>query len=78
MAEVRNVLFVLADQFRVDCLGVAGNGVIQTPHLDELAREGVRFTKYLVQSSPCGPSPLSFHARAEARSSTGSSRARLP
>lgn len=52
----RNVLFILADQFRADCLGAAGNDVIQTPHLDELAAEGVLFRNCYNQTAPCGPS----------------------
>lgn len=53
-----NALFIIADQFRPDCLGIAGNPVIQTPHLDALAREGTLFKKCFVQTAPCGPSRM--------------------
>ena len=33
----------MADQFRGDCLGIAGHPDIQTPHLDTLAAQGIRF-----------------------------------
>ena len=33
----RNVLLIMSDQFRFDCLGHAGHPVVQTPRLDELA-----------------------------------------
>lgn len=56
MARPRNVLFILADQFRSDCTGFSGNSVIQTPNLDYLASQGCSFTKAFVQASPCGPS----------------------
>jgi arylsulfatase A-like enzyme len=60
MAEQKNVLFILADQFRADCLGIDGHPVVQTPNLDALAREGTRFSKAFVQTSPCGPSRMSI------------------
>lgn len=43
-ASRRNVLLIVVDQWRSDCLGVAGHPVIQTPHLDNLARQGTVFT----------------------------------
>ncbi len=52
----RNVLFILADQFRADCLGAAGNPLIHTPNLDALAASGTMFTNHFVQTCPCGPS----------------------
>ncbi len=58
MPERRNVLLILADQFRHDCLGAAGNPVIRTPHLDSLARDGALFTKCFAQTNPCGPSRM--------------------
>jgi arylsulfatase A-like enzyme len=41
----RNILLIVVDQWRSDCLGVAGHPVLQTPHLDVLARQGTRFTR---------------------------------
>jgi len=38
-----DILLFMPDQFRGDCLGIAGHPVVRTPHLDQLAREGVRF-----------------------------------
>ena len=56
-----NVLFILADQFRVDCLGHMGNDVIRTPNLDRLAAEGVSFTHAFNQAAPCGPSRMCIY-----------------
>ena len=56
-----NVLFILADQFRVDCLGHMGNDVIKTPNLDRLAREGASFTRGFNQAAPCGPSRMCIY-----------------
>lgn len=45
MAEGRpNILFINVDQMRYDCLSVAGHPIVETPHLDHIARRGVRFT----------------------------------
>lgn len=49
-----NVLLLYADDWRHDTLGCAGHPVVQTPHLDQLAREGVRFTHANVTTAVCG------------------------
>ena len=54
----KNVLFILTDGFRSDCLGAAGNPVIQTPHLDALVKEGVLFSNCFAQTTPCSPSRM--------------------
>jgi arylsulfatase A-like enzyme len=51
-----NVLLFLADDWRFDTLGCAGNPVVRTPNLDALAKEGVRFTHAGVTTSICGVS----------------------
>ncbi|MDQ6760496.1 MAG: arylsulfatase [Acidobacteriota bacterium] len=50
-----NILFLMADQLRSDCLGCYGNRVIQTPNLDRLASEGVRFTSAYTSVPSCTP-----------------------
>ena len=55
-----NVIFLLADDHRHDALGAAGNPIIQTPHLDRLAREGVRFKNAYVTTSICSVSRASI------------------
>ncbi len=52
-----HILFILTDQQRADCLGVAGHPVLRTPNMDRLAAEGVRFTRCYTTS------PLSVPAR---------------
>ena len=59
---IRNVLFIMADQFRWDYMGCAGHPTLSTPALDGLARRGVRFTNAYVQSAICGPSRMSFYS----------------
>ena len=51
-----NVLFITVDQWRAECLSVAGHPVVQTPNLDRLAAQGVRFTQHYANCAPCGPS----------------------
>jgi len=43
MPEQPNILLITADQMRWDCMGCAGNEVIQTPNLDGLAARGMAF-----------------------------------
>jgi len=56
-----NVLYITVDQWRGDCLGVAGHPVVQTPTLDGLAARGVRFANHWSVTAPCGPSRASLH-----------------
>jgi choline-sulfatase len=50
-----NILLLMADQFRADCLGAAGNRTIHTPNLDRLAAEGVRFSNAYSSTPTCTP-----------------------
>jgi len=50
-----NVILITTDQHRGDCLGVDGNPYIQTPHLDQLAYTGVRFTQAFSECPVCVP-----------------------
>lgn len=51
-----NILVLYADDWRHDTLGVAGNPIVQTPVLDRLANQGMRFTENCVTTSICGVS----------------------
>ena len=55
-ARPPNILFLVADEYRHDCLGVAGHPIVKTPNFDRLAREGVRFTQAYAASPVCSPS----------------------
>jgi arylsulfatase A-like enzyme len=50
-----NILLVTLDQFRGDCLSVAGHPIVRTPNLDRLAVEGVRLARHYSQAAPCSP-----------------------
>ena len=54
-----NILFITADQQRADCVGFEGRK-IKTPHLDELAREGTRFSAAITPNAVCQPTRASI------------------
>lgn len=51
-----NILFVMADDHGYQAIGAYGSKVNQTPNLDRLAKEGMRFDRCFVTNSICGPS----------------------
>ena len=55
-----NILFIMSDQQRWDCVGANGNALIKTPNLDRLAARGANFTHAFVASPVCVPSRISF------------------
>jgi arylsulfatase A-like enzyme len=48
-----NVVLLVMDDVRWDSIGAAGNRIVRTPNIDELAREGVRFEQARVTTSIC-------------------------
>jgi hypothetical protein len=58
--SVPNVVFITADDLGWNDLGCYGNPNLGTPHIDRLAREGVRFTHAFGVTSSCAPSRASF------------------
>ena len=48
-----NLLLIMCDQLRFDALHAAGNELIQTPNLDRLCAEGVRFASGYTESPVC-------------------------
>ncbi len=59
--KTKNILFIMFDQLRFDYLSCAGHKTLQTPHLDKLAGDGVRFSRAYVQSPICGASRMCFY-----------------
>ena len=51
-----NILILFADDLGYADLGIQGSKEIPTPHIDSLARHGVRFTSGYVSSAMCSPS----------------------
>ncbi|MCX2794839.1 sulfatase [Microbulbifer thermotolerans] len=51
-----NIVLILADDAGYNDFGFQGSEVMQTPNLDKLAAEGIRFTQGYVSDATCGPS----------------------
>lgn len=59
-AKPMNIVVLLADDWRYNTLGCAGNPVVKTPNLDRLSDEGLRFTQACVTTAICGVSRASL------------------
>jgi arylsulfatase A-like enzyme len=55
IADKPNVIFVLADQWRAQAMGYAGNEDVKTPNLDQLAKESVVFKTAVAVMPVCSP-----------------------
>ena len=55
-----NIILIVTDDQRWDMLGCAGNNIIQTPNIDNLANQGVRFTHAFVTTPICAASRASI------------------
>ncbi len=53
--ERLNLLMIMADQHRGDCLSCDGHPAVRTPHLDRLAAEGARFRNAYSSTPTCTP-----------------------
>ena len=51
-----NILFIFTDDHAAHAISAYGSRINQTPHIDRLAAEGMRFKHCLVTNSICGPS----------------------
>lgn len=55
-----NIIFLLTDDQRADAVGCMANHIIQTPNLDDLARNGILFKNAFVTTSICAASRASI------------------
>jgi arylsulfatase A-like enzyme len=51
-----NILFIMTDDHAAQALSCYGSNRNQTPHLDRIAKEGMRFDRFFVTNSICTPS----------------------
>lgn len=58
--EKPNIIVFIADDVGWNDLGCYGNAAVQTPHIDRMASEGIRFTNVYLTSSSCSPSRTSI------------------
>ncbi|MEV6283527.1 arylsulfatase [Kribbella sp. NPDC051770] len=55
-----NVVLICVDEWRGDALSCAGHPYVETPHLDELARSGVRFSNGYSATPTCVPARVAL------------------
>ncbi|PRB39425.1 arylsulfatase [Arthrobacter sp. MYb23] len=55
-----NVILICVDEWRGDCLSADGHPYVETPHLDDLARNGVRFSKGYSATPSCVPARVAL------------------
>jgi arylsulfatase A-like enzyme len=55
-----NIIFILADDMGYGDLGCYGQKLIQTPNLDAMAKQGLRFTQFYAGTAVCAPSRSSL------------------
>ncbi len=51
-----NIIFIFSDDHAFQAVSAYGGKLVQTPHIDRIAREGAIFRNALVTNSICGPS----------------------
>jgi arylsulfatase A-like enzyme len=51
-----NILFIMTDDHAAHAMSIYGSRVNQTPHLDRIAKEGIRFDRVFATNSICTPS----------------------
>jgi len=55
-----NILYILVDDLGYGDLGCYGQQTIKTPNIDQMAKEGMRFTQHYAGSTVCAPSRASL------------------
>jgi len=75
-ADRPNLIWIMADDLGYGELGCYGQQVIKTPHLDNMALEGLRFTQFYAGATVCAPSRSvlmtgQHHGRTRVRGNAG-------
>ncbi|MDQ5981196.1 MAG: Sulfatase protein [Verrucomicrobiota bacterium] len=55
-----NILMIMVEDWSAFAIGAYGNPVVQTPHVDRLAQQGLRFDRAYCQGTVCNPSRASL------------------
>jgi len=56
VSSVPNIIFIMSDDHAMNAVSSYGNSINQTPNIDRLADEGMRFTNSFCTNAICGPS----------------------
>ncbi|MEX2514499.1 MAG: sulfatase [Cyclobacteriaceae bacterium] len=75
--ERPNIVMIIADDIGWNDIGCYGNEVVQTPNIDRMAGEGIRFDHFYLTTSSCSPSRTSIISGRYPHN-TGSSELHLP
>jgi arylsulfatase A len=59
-AQKPNIIFIFADDLGYADIGCYGQQKIETPNIDKLAANGMKFTQFYSGSTVCGPARCSF------------------
>jgi arylsulfatase A-like enzyme len=51
-----NIIFIMADDHAEKAISAYGGGLVETPHIDRIAKEGILFKNSFVTNSICAPS----------------------
>ncbi len=54
-----NIILLMADDLGWGDVGYNGNPIIKTPHLDQMAKEGIQFNRFYSASAVCSPTRAS-------------------
>lgn len=55
-----NILLLMSDQHRYDVNGCYGSEICQTPNIDKMAKDGIKFTKAYTTTGLCSPARTSI------------------
>lgn len=58
--ELPHIVLITTDQHRGDCTGIDGHPILETPHLDQLANEGVYFSRGYSPCPVCVPARMAI------------------
>ena len=56
VADRPNIIFIMTDDHTKQAMSCYGSQINQTPHIDRIARDGIRFENSFVTNSICAPS----------------------
>jgi len=57
--ELPNIILIMVDDLGYGDVGYLGNDIVQTPHLDALAEQGIRFNRFYAAAPVCSPTRAS-------------------
>ncbi|WP_240795478.1 arylsulfatase [Aquibacillus halophilus] len=55
-----NIVLIMVDQMRADCMSIEDHPVVDTPNIDQLARQGIRFSNAYAATPTCVPARASI------------------